>query len=166
MAKIDEAYQRYAKQAMNRRRWWIVWTLFFSTAINYINRQTLSVFSSVDPQRTSTSPTHNFVQHLRIRSQIRLRGYYWRDPVAFFWTCWAPRAGWLAIAVIWWSLVSMVTSFANSTFSFGALRFLLGIGGDSIGQALAKLLPNSLDASGTKPRRLPSLIAVLALAAR
>lgn len=29
------------------RRWWIVWTLFFSTAINYINRQTLSVLAPV-----------------------------------------------------------------------------------------------------------------------
>jgi ACS family hexuronate transporter-like MFS transporter len=34
----------------------------------------------------------------------------------------------LSIAVVWWSLVSIVTSFAGSAFSFGALRFLLGIG--------------------------------------
>jgi ACS family hexuronate transporter-like MFS transporter len=30
--------------------------------------------------------------------------------------------------VVWWSLVSIATSFANSAFSFGVLRFLLGIG--------------------------------------
>ncbi len=34
----------------------------------------------------------------------------------------------LSIAVVWWSVVSLLTSFANSAFSFGALRFLLGIG--------------------------------------
>jgi ACS family hexuronate transporter-like MFS transporter len=30
--------------------------------------------------------------------------------------------------VVWWSIVSIATSFANSAFSFGVLRFLLGIG--------------------------------------
>jgi ACS family hexuronate transporter-like MFS transporter len=34
----------------------------------------------------------------------------------------------LAVAVIWWSLVSMATGLANSVRSFAALRFLLGIG--------------------------------------
>src|SRR5215475_7746089 len=29
------------------RRWWIVWTLLGSTAINYINRETLSVLAPV-----------------------------------------------------------------------------------------------------------------------
>ena len=28
-----------------RVRWWIVWTLFFSTVINYISRQTFSVLA-------------------------------------------------------------------------------------------------------------------------
>ena len=34
----------------------------------------------------------------------------------------------LALAVIWWSLISMLTGFANSVSTFGAFRFLLGIG--------------------------------------
>src|SRR5205085_2254534 len=34
----------------------------------------------------------------------------------------------LSIAVIWWSLVSLATSFANTVSTLGALRFLLGIG--------------------------------------
>ncbi len=34
----------------------------------------------------------------------------------------------LAIAVVWWSGVSIATIFANSPFSFGVLRFLLGVG--------------------------------------
>jgi MFS transporter, ACS family, aldohexuronate transporter len=32
---------------MSRRRWWIIWTLFLSTAINYIDRQRLSVLAPV-----------------------------------------------------------------------------------------------------------------------
>jgi MFS transporter, ACS family, hexuronate transporter len=34
----------------------------------------------------------------------------------------------LTLAVVWWSVVSMTTAFANSAFSFGIFRFLLGIG--------------------------------------
>jgi ACS family hexuronate transporter-like MFS transporter len=34
----------------------------------------------------------------------------------------------LALAVIWWSISSMLTAFANSVFSFEILRFLLGMG--------------------------------------
>ena len=29
-------------------RWWIVWTLFFSTVTNYISRQTFSVLGTAD----------------------------------------------------------------------------------------------------------------------
>jgi hypothetical protein len=36
-----------ASFSKDRRRWWIVWTLLFSTAINYVNRQTLSVLAPV-----------------------------------------------------------------------------------------------------------------------
>ena len=34
----------------------------------------------------------------------------------------------LSIAVIWWSVVSVLTSFVNSPFTLGVLRFFLGIG--------------------------------------
>src|SRR5581483_6834270 len=34
----------------------------------------------------------------------------------------------LSVAVIWWSLISVLTSFVHSAFSLGALRFLLGMG--------------------------------------
>ena len=33
------------KSRVGRVRWWIVWTLFFSTVTNYISRQTFSVLS-------------------------------------------------------------------------------------------------------------------------
>jgi ACS family hexuronate transporter-like MFS transporter len=34
----------------------------------------------------------------------------------------------LAVAVVWWSLMSVATSFVHSAFSLGGLRFLLGMG--------------------------------------
>jgi ACS family hexuronate transporter-like MFS transporter len=34
----------------------------------------------------------------------------------------------LSLAVIWWSIISMLTGLANSVLSFGVFRFLLGIG--------------------------------------
>src|SRR5271156_6594748 len=33
------------KVRASRTRWWIVWTLFFSTVTNYISRQTFSVLA-------------------------------------------------------------------------------------------------------------------------
>jgi ACS family hexuronate transporter-like MFS transporter len=106
-----------------RRRWWIVWTLFASTTINYLNRQTLSVLAPLISKQFHLS-------HIELSSIFGafqftyaatwLVGGVFLDIVG-------TRLG-LSIAVIWWSLVSMVTSFANSAFSFGALRSLLGIG--------------------------------------
>jgi MFS transporter, ACS family, hexuronate transporter len=107
----------------NRRRWWIVWTLFFSTAINYINRQTLSVLAPVISKEFHLS--HSELSNIFGSFQFAyaatwLLGGIFLDIVG-------TRLG-LTIAVVWWSIVSCITSFAHSAFSFGALRFLLGIG--------------------------------------
>lgn len=108
---------------MNRRRWWLVWTLFLSTTINYINRQTLSVLAPLISKEFHLSHaqlSNIFGSFQFAYAATWLIGGIFLDLVG-------TRVG-LAIAVIWWSLVSMLTSFANSAFSFGALRFLLGIG--------------------------------------
>lgn len=107
----------------HRRRWWIVWTLFLSTAINYINRQTLSVLAPVISRQFHLS--HSELSNIFGAFQFSyaatwLLGGILLDAVG-------TRLG-LTIAVVWWSLISCLTSFANSAFSFGALRFLLGIG--------------------------------------
>jgi ACS family hexuronate transporter-like MFS transporter len=41
--KMDRLPRR--TRGAGHARWWIVWTLFFSTATNYISRQTFSVLS-------------------------------------------------------------------------------------------------------------------------
>jgi MFS transporter, ACS family, aldohexuronate transporter len=106
-----------------KRRWWIVWTLFFSTAINYINRQTLSVLAPVISKEFHLN--HSQLSNVFGVFQFAYAGTWLIGGI--FLDIVGTRLG-LSIAVIWWSLVSIATSFANSAFSFGALRFLLGIG--------------------------------------
>ncbi len=108
---------------MSRRRWWIVWTLFFSTAINYINRQTLSVLAPVISREFHLN--HSQLSNIFGAFQFAYAGTWLIGGI--FLDIVGTRLG-LSIAVVWWSLVSIITSFANSAFSFGALRFLLGIG--------------------------------------
>lgn len=110
-------------QARDRRRWWVVWTLFCSTAINYVNRQTLSVLAPVITREFHL--THSQLSNIFGAFQVAyavtwLVGGIFLDVVG-------TRLG-LSIAVIWWSVVSVFTSFINSAFSLGVLRFLLGIG--------------------------------------
>ena len=106
-----------------KRRWWIVWTLFFSTAINYINRQTLSVLAPVISKEFHL--THTQLSNIFGAFQFAYAGTWLLGGI--FLDIVGTRLG-LSIAVVWWSLVSIFTSFANSALSFGALRFMLGIG--------------------------------------
>ena len=105
------------------RRWWIVWTLFFSTAVNYINRQTLSVLAPVISREFHLN--HSQLSNIFGAFQFAYAGTWLIGGI--FLDVMGTRLG-LSIAVIWWSLVSIITSFANSALSFGALRFMLGIG--------------------------------------
>ena len=104
-------------------RWWIVWALFGSTVINYINRQTLSVLAPVITQQlhlTHTDLSKIFSSFQFSYAAMWLVGGVLLDVVG-------TRLG-LALAVIWWSAVSMLNGLANSVASFSAFRFLLGIG--------------------------------------
>ena len=107
----------------HRRRWWIVWTLFFSTSINYINRQTLSVLAPVISKEFHLN--HSELSNIFGAFQFAYAGTWLLGGI--FLDIVGTRVG-LIIAVVWWSIVSAATSFANSAFSFGALRFMLGIG--------------------------------------
>jgi MFS transporter, ACS family, hexuronate transporter len=104
-------------------RWWIVWTLFASTVINYINRQTLSVLAPVIIREFHL--THS--QYSQIVSVFQfsyaatwLLGGILIDRIG-------ARVG-LALAIAWWSVASILTAFVNSLSSLLLLRFLLGMG--------------------------------------
>jgi MFS transporter, ACS family, hexuronate transporter len=104
-------------------RWKIVWILFVSTAINYINRQTFSLLAPV----ISVQLHFSHEDLAQVFSSFQL-------SYAFTWLIGGvlldligTRLG-LALAVIWWSAASVATGFANSVASFSFCRFLLGIG--------------------------------------
>jgi ACS family hexuronate transporter-like MFS transporter len=104
-------------------RWWIVWTLFFSTVINYISRQTFSVLSPMLARQYHFSHTDlaRIFGGFQISYAITwLLGGIFLDVIGV-------RLG-LALAVSFWSLINILTGFASSVFGFTAFRFLLGIG--------------------------------------
>jgi MFS transporter, ACS family, hexuronate transporter len=104
-------------------RWWIVWTLFFSTVTNYISRQTFSVLSPMITAQYHLSHTDlaKILGAFQISYAVTwLVGGIFLDTVG-------TRLG-LALAVIFWSVVNLLTGFAGSVFQFAFFRFLLGIG--------------------------------------
>jgi ACS family hexuronate transporter-like MFS transporter len=110
-------------RAKGRVRWWIVWTLFFSTVTNYISRQTFSVLAPLITSQYHL--THTDLSRILGAFQISyavtwLLGGIFLDAVG-------TRLG-LALAVVFWSVINILTGFASSVFGFAAFRFLLGIG--------------------------------------
>jgi MFS transporter, ACS family, hexuronate transporter len=110
-------------RGVGKVRWWIVWTLFFSTVTNYISRQTFSVLAPLITAQFHL--THTDLAKILGAFQISyavtwLLGGIFLDIVG-------TRIG-LAFAVVFWSVVNMMTGFATSVFGFAIFRFLLGIG--------------------------------------
>src|SRR3984885_14593835 len=98
-----------------RVRWWIVWTLFFSTVTNYISRQTFSVLSPMITAQYHLS--HPDLAKILGSFQISyaitwLLGGIFLDAVG-------TRLG-LALAVTFWSVVNIFTGFASSVSGFAA----------------------------------------------
>jgi ACS family hexuronate transporter-like MFS transporter len=106
-----------------RIRWWIVWTLFGSTVVNYVDRQTFSVLAPVISRELHFS--HVDLSRIISAFQFSYAGMWLIGGVLL--DIIGTRLG-LALAVIWWSLISILTGFANSVSSFRGFRFLLGIG--------------------------------------
>jgi MFS transporter, ACS family, aldohexuronate transporter len=104
-------------------RWWIGGLLFASTVINYIDRQTLSLLAPYlkAEHHWTNSDYANLAIAFRVAYSIG-QSVFGRlmDRVG-------TRRG-LTITVIWYSLVSMATSFARGFYSFATFRFLLGAG--------------------------------------
>jgi len=126
MNRVDTAEQAdrsIRPHSRGRVRWWIVWTLFLSTAINYISRQTFSVLAPLITAQFHLSHTElaKILGAFQISYAITwLPGGILLDVVG-------TRLG-LAIAVVFWSLINIFTGFATSAFGFASFRFLLGIG--------------------------------------
>jgi len=120
---MQQAGKPPKRTSPGRVRWWIVWTLFFSTVINYISRQTFSVLAPMISAQYHLSHTDlsKIFGAFQISYAITwLLGGIFLDAVG-------TRLG-LALAVIFWSVVNILTGFASSVFGFASFRFLLGIG--------------------------------------
>jgi MFS transporter, ACS family, hexuronate transporter len=106
-----------------RLRWWICGLLFASTAVNYIDRQTVSV---LDPYLKIQFHWNN--------SDFALILIAFRIAYAVGETASGRILDWLGtrvgllLTVSWYSLASMATGLAVGLRSFVALRFLVGVG--------------------------------------
>src|SRR5579863_8354173 len=112
-----------SKRRRSRVRWWIVWTLFGSTVINYISRQTFSVLAPVITVQFHLSHTDlgRIFSAFQVSYAVTwLLGGIFLDVIG-------TRIG-LAIAVVFWSVVNAFTGLAHYGFGFASCRFLLGIG--------------------------------------
>src|SRR6202167_5249444 len=118
-----ETNTSHKSRAKGRVRWWIVWTLFSSTVTNYISRQTFSVLAPLISSQYHMTHTElaTILGAFQISCAVTcLLGGSFLDAVG-------TRVG-LAVAVIFWSVVNILTGFASSVFGFASFRFLLGIG--------------------------------------
>jgi ACS family hexuronate transporter-like MFS transporter len=104
-------------------RWWIAGILFASTVINYVDRQTLSLLAPYLKLQYhwTNSDYANIVIAFRVAYSLG-QAVFGRllDRIG-------TRRG-LTITVIWYSIVSILTSAAQGFGSFLGFRFLLGLG--------------------------------------
>src|SRR2546429_7193542 len=104
-------------------RWWIAALLFASTVINYIDRQTLSLLAPYLKQDYHWTNT----DYANIVIAFRLAYAMGQTLCGRLVDRVGTRRG-LTISVTWYSIVSILTSLANSFYSFVGFRFLLGLG--------------------------------------
>ncbi|HEY1659914.1 MAG TPA: MFS transporter [Candidatus Sulfotelmatobacter sp.] len=112
-----------ARKPIASLRWWIGGLLFASTVINYIDRQTLSLLAPYLKleYHWTNSDYANIAIAFRVAYSIGQTAFgRLMDRVG-------TRRG-LTLTVIWYSVVSMLTSLASGFYSFATFRFLLGAG--------------------------------------
>ncbi len=106
-----------------RLRWWIGTLLFLSTVINYIDRQTLSVLGPIlkDQHHWTNSDFALIIIAFRV-------AYTLGQPIAGRLLDKVGTRTGLTVAVAFYSIAAMLTSFAVGLRSFCVFRFLLGAG--------------------------------------
>jgi MFS transporter, ACS family, hexuronate transporter len=122
-----------ARKPISSLRWWIGGLLFASTVINYIDRQTLSLLAPYLKLQYhwTNSDYANIAIAFRVAYSIGQTGFgRLMDRIG-------TRRG-LTLTVIWYSVISMLTSLASGFYSFATLRFLLGAGESANWPAAAK----------------------------
>jgi ACS family hexuronate transporter-like MFS transporter len=115
--------QAHRTSAISRLSWWITALLFFSTVINYLDRQNLSILArTIQNDLRMTDIQYSYVV------QAFLLAYTISYAVAGRVTDWLGTRASMAVFVIWWSLADMMTSLARGVTSLGMFRFAVGVG--------------------------------------
>lgn len=104
-------------------RWWIAGLLFAATAINYIDRQTLSVLSPFIREQFGMSNT----DYSRVVFAFMLAYMIMQSGSGRIMDWLGTRRGFV-LTITWWSAAAMLHATARSVFTFGLFRFLLGFG--------------------------------------
>ncbi len=104
-------------------RWWITGLLFFSTVINYMDRQNLSILA-----RTIQDDLHITDLQYSYVVQAFLLAYTLSYLVAGRLTDYLGTRVSMACFVVWWAIADMSTSLSRGLLSLGFFRFLLGVG--------------------------------------
>jgi len=115
--------ERRKARSIPNLRWWIGGILFASTVINYIDRQTLSLLAPFlkDKYHWTNTDYANIVIGFRIAYSLGQTVFgRFMDRIG-------TRRG-LSLTVLFYSIVSVLTSLARGFYSFAAFRFLLGAG--------------------------------------
>ena len=104
-------------------RWWIAWTLFCSTAINYISRQSFAVLAPMIVAQFHMS--HDDLGRILGAFQISYAITWLVGGMFLDWV--GTRIG-LVVAATWWSAANMLMALASSVPGFIVFRLLLGVG--------------------------------------
>ncbi len=106
-----------------RIRWGILALLFFSTVINYLDRQALSILATTVQRDLAMDD----LAYARV-VQLFLLAYTLAYLVAGRVTDWLGAKLSLALFVGWWSIANVFTGFVRTVGELGAARFALGLG--------------------------------------
>src|ERR1700675_44541 len=124
-------------------RWWIGGLLFASTVINYIDRQTLSWLA---PYLQSQYHWTNS-DYANLAIAFRVAYYIGQTVFSKLMDRMDTRRG-LTFSVVFYSLVSMLTSLASGFYSLASFRFLLGAGESANWPAATKAVSESFSNRG------------------
>ncbi len=129
-------------------RWVIVALLFFAAAINYLDRQTISVAIPTISKELGLSKT----DYASIVNRFLLAYAVMQIVTGRFIDRIGTKRG-FTIAIVWWSLANMLTGLGRGVGSFSFFRAMLGIG-EAAGypasfKAIAEWFPKSERSTAT-----------------
>jgi MFS transporter, ACS family, hexuronate transporter len=104
-------------------RWRMIGLAFWATAINYLDRQTLSVAAPALSEQFHMSD----VAYSRVTTAFLLAYTIMNGVSGPLIDRLGTRLGY-GLCVLWWSISAMLHGFATGATSLGVFRFLLGIG--------------------------------------